>query len=168
MDEQKKTDKGMVTCPQCAGTGETLPQFETVDELMKFIAKQPYEWSAGWYYNAAGDQVECYWENVPTVADLSLSNVGIILHRARHEDDDQSKLAQNRVVGVTIMGLVGRIALEAKQQATVRPHPSKPLQCPICQHEAVDRNGRALIYSRDPIECDNCGHTFGGDESKEP
>ena len=164
--ERHAAERKRVECHHCAGTGKTAPQFNSLEELAAFIEKEPREWRPGYYYNGGGDQLECYWENVATVADLSLEKFGIILHRAHDGDNCGPDLSNNRVVGVTLIGIVGRIALEASQKAYSKPHPSSPLHCPVCKAEAPRFHGRTMIYSAEKIECENCGHKYTTEEGR--
>lgn len=147
-------------CPTCSGTGETLPQFSTLEELQAFIAKEPpREWHPGYYYNADGDQIEVFWQNAPAHnGDMSLSRYGITLYR----DADTRE-----VVGLALMGVVGRITLEQRMERTIRPHPAGPLRCPVCKTEAEAWNGMKLAYSQKPIECRKCGHVYTTEEARE-
>lgn len=152
--------KEKVDCPRCGGDGKVMPQFNSLDDLYEFIKNQPKgDWSPGWFYNEAGDQIEIYWENRPTTA--IHKDGGIILHV---DSDDRSK-----VCGVTIVNIIGRLVLNACQEQRCKPRPIEPLKCPICGTKPPKPNSHMgdLLYSKDPIECHNCGITYNKREEGE-
>lgn len=101
-----------VECHTCAGTGKTYPEFESLDALLKYALEQPRStpWHPGWYYNAAGDQIELYLEEVAYHSEWNKH--GFSIHRAM---DD------NRIVGVTITGIIGKLCWEQFSRKAVMP-----------------------------------------------
>ena len=101
----------LVSCPHCSGTGETLPQFETTDELLKFLCESnKFPWRPGWYYNEAGDMIHVCWKDVAytvewlcfTDRDGKKRGAGVELYRTD----------SGEIVGLNLTGIMGGIFRE--------------------------------------------------------
>lgn len=154
-------DKKMVQCDQCSGTGKTLPQFETMDEMLKFVLNQPREhpWRPGWFYNQPGDMIEIYLKDCPTIMTEGhpFHECGFTILRELLPDGSHGE-----IVGVQIHPVLGRLTAEARKAAYIRPGPRQPLKCHVCGWQPKSNLG-TLIYTKEPISCDNCGTEFGGE-----
>lgn len=158
MNEQPKR----VQCPNCNGNGDVPPQFEKMEDLLKFMMNEPdrHPWRPGWYYNQAGDQIEIYLKNCASVCTDCAFFTGKDFSIFREHNPEGG---YGEIVGIHIHNVIGRLAAEACKAAYIRPSPRESLKCPICGMEAVEYpSGAKLIYSRDPITCKGCGTEYGG------
>lgn len=151
----------LIECPKCHGHGKTLPEFASLDDLVKFVMKEPnqFPWRPGWFYNQTGDMIEAYWKDCATTCVQSgfthPSGIGIM---REHLADGK----YGEIVGIQIHGVIGRICAEAKRAAYIRPAPREPLKCHVCGWAPPPGPQGVMIYSKDPIECEKCGSLFGG------
>jgi hypothetical protein len=104
--EQKKPNTVTETCEHCHGEGR-VERFQTMDDLLAHVLSGGHAWRPGWFYNFDGDQIECFWDDCPMIAEWHKE--GFTLHRDMND--------RSRIVGVTIQFVTHKLAHEY----TVRP-----------------------------------------------